>query len=346
MALQGLAAEGEGGPGNGEHAVHVLQELLRGPGEHRAVGELLEAPLARQLRQAPHDVHVRRCPVLVHEEHGLCAALLAREAVGVVVRLPGHVLHVCHVGAQDLPVEACVLQLYLALEIHRQFVRHLLRAREESHPGIPAQQNLIEHRAVAVDEVHIGFGHATGMQHPQELLHDNGHLYVHLRGALVAHKYGRERLQAANLQGEVEGGDDTDAAERHPIAHGALAQVVPRKPGGLRQHPHVVAAVVLQPGPHSLDLAPRLAVALGGYSLNQSAEEVRDLRLEHLSCCCAANLSKHHIPVRVLEGIVQPGAGHMCHALYKGLDLVQPRPRHLHKHLPVQRIHHVLGLLG
>ena len=27
------------------------------------------------------------------------------------------------------------------------------------------------------------------------------------------------------------------AVARHPIAHGALAQVVPRKPGGLRQHP-------------------------------------------------------------------------------------------------------------
>ena len=31
----------------------------------------------------------------------------------------------------------------------------------------------------------ISLGQATGVQHPQELLHDNGHLPVHLPGPMV-----------------------------------------------------------------------------------------------------------------------------------------------------------------
>ena len=34
---------------------------------------------------------------LMHEEHGLCTALLSREAIGIVVRLPGYVVGLHHV---------------------------------------------------------------------------------------------------------------------------------------------------------------------------------------------------------------------------------------------------------
>ena len=52
-------------------------------------------------------------PVLVHEQDGLRAALLAAARVRVLVALPGHVVRLSHIRSQDLPVEARVLQEYL-----------------------------------------------------------------------------------------------------------------------------------------------------------------------------------------------------------------------------------------
>ena len=52
-------------------------------------------------------------PVLVHEEDGLRAALLAAARIRILVGLPRHIVHVAHIWPQQLPVEAGILQEYL-----------------------------------------------------------------------------------------------------------------------------------------------------------------------------------------------------------------------------------------
>jgi hypothetical protein len=49
----------------------------------------------------------------VHEQNALRAALLPAAGVGILVALPGHIIKVVNIGAQDLPVKARVLQEHL-----------------------------------------------------------------------------------------------------------------------------------------------------------------------------------------------------------------------------------------
>jgi len=52
-------------------------------------------------------------PVAVLEEDRLGAALLPCGCIGILVTLPGHVVEVCHIWAQNLPVESGILQVHL-----------------------------------------------------------------------------------------------------------------------------------------------------------------------------------------------------------------------------------------
>jgi len=49
-------------------------------------------------------------PILVHEEQGLRAAFLSAAGIGILVALPGHVVHIADIRPQNLPVEACILE--------------------------------------------------------------------------------------------------------------------------------------------------------------------------------------------------------------------------------------------
>lgn len=62
----------------------------------------------RQQPTSPALAHL--APVFVHDEQALCAALLAAAGVCVLVGLPGHIVDLGHIGPQQLPVIAGVLQ--------------------------------------------------------------------------------------------------------------------------------------------------------------------------------------------------------------------------------------------
>jgi len=61
-----------------------------------------------------------------HTRAHLRAALLARVRVGVLVALPSHVVHVPHIGAQNLPIEARVFELHFAVQVPGQQLRDLM----------------------------------------------------------------------------------------------------------------------------------------------------------------------------------------------------------------------------
>ena len=95
----------EGGGGDGEDGADG--EVGEGAGSGEGGDALLEG--GRGLE-----------PVVVHEEHRLCRALLPAEGVRILIGLPRHVREVGLLGrnirAQDLPVEAGILDLNLALQ--------------------------------------------------------------------------------------------------------------------------------------------------------------------------------------------------------------------------------------
>jgi hypothetical protein len=85
--------------------VHLRPLHARAAWPHRRAAGQRGRPAA-----GPRGARTGRDPVLVHEQDGLRAALLAAARVRVLVALPGHVVRLSHVGAQDLPVKAGVLQ--------------------------------------------------------------------------------------------------------------------------------------------------------------------------------------------------------------------------------------------
>ena len=147
----------------------------------------------------------RRLPVLVDEADRLRGALLARERVRVLVRLPGHVLKVVDVRPQDLPVEARVLELDLAAEVERELLGHGLAPREERHLGVAPDEHVVEGRPRAVDQIQGVLREAARVAEPQKLLVDDLDALVDLHGALVAHPHRRERLEGGISRGKLNG---------------------------------------------------------------------------------------------------------------------------------------------
>mmetsp|Transcript_93525 Transcript_93525/g.273861 ORF Transcript_93525/g.273861 Transcript_93525/m.273861 type:complete len:289 (+) Transcript_93525:238-1104(+) len=115
VVLQLLAAEGEVGPGDLQQRVHVSQHLLRRVRQNGPNGQVVELAARRVLRHLLDDACL--LPVVVDEADALGAALLAAASICILVALPGDVLKVVDVRPKDLPVEACIFNTDLALQI-------------------------------------------------------------------------------------------------------------------------------------------------------------------------------------------------------------------------------------
>ena len=64
----------------------------------------------------------------MHEEDALCGALLAAARVRVLVTLPRDIVHLSHVRAENLPVEARVFEVRLAAHLQREPLGNLAAA--------------------------------------------------------------------------------------------------------------------------------------------------------------------------------------------------------------------------
>mmetsp|Transcript_34098 Transcript_34098/g.109529 ORF Transcript_34098/g.109529 Transcript_34098/m.109529 type:complete len:217 (+) Transcript_34098:1205-1855(+) len=151
-------------------------------------------------------------------------------------------------------------------------------------------------------------------EHPNELLHDDRHLPVDLAHRLVAHEEGGAGLQRGDLEREVEGRDDGDATKGHPDPVRRLAGVVARDAKGAREHPHIVARVVLHPLARDGGLAEALRPRLGHHPLDQITKVLQHLRLPQLLGALRHHVTEHRVPLGVLDWVVQPRARAILHA--------------------------------
>lgn len=286
-------------------------------------------------------------PVGVHEEDGLRAALLARARVRVLVALPGHVVDVAHVGAQDLPVEARVLDANAAAQVGGQLLRDGVAAGEERVAGLAAQEDVVDDGALAVDVVHVLLRHARRVQHAQELLHGDGDAGVDVQQRLVAHVEGAHELEHGDLDGEVEGRDDGDGAEGEAVPVALLAQVVAGHGEAAGEEADLVPGEVLEEGARYVDLAHRLCVALRRRALDEAGEEVGHRLLRQHGRGAGGDGAVEVVPLHVLERVVHPRGGHALHRLHERVHLARRRRLgHLDERLAGQRVRNLDVLLG
>mmetsp|Transcript_30039 Transcript_30039/g.86174 ORF Transcript_30039/g.86174 Transcript_30039/m.86174 type:complete len:215 (+) Transcript_30039:1003-1647(+) len=182
------------------------------------------------------------------------------------------------------------------------------------------------------------------MHHPEELLHAELNLLIHLAGHLVAHEDARHRLQSTDLQGEIEGSDHTASAERHANTCRRLPCVVAGHSEGLSEVPHLVTGVVLKKLPGYLRLSVRLGPGLRRQPLDQPGKEVLHLWLPHLCRPLGTCSTQHVVTLGVLQGIVEPSARAAAHAIHEGADLLERGVGHSGHNLAIQGIDHVQGL--
>mmetsp|Transcript_22759 Transcript_22759/g.63199 ORF Transcript_22759/g.63199 Transcript_22759/m.63199 type:complete len:224 (+) Transcript_22759:1204-1875(+) len=220
----------------------------------------------------------------MHEEHGGCTALLPLAGIGILVALPCNVVHVGDVRAKDLPVEACILQLDLAIHVRTDLLGDPLAACEEGVARAGLQEHLVHSLAWAVEQVHISEGHAAVMEQAQVLLRHHTDLGVDVQEDLVAHVEGTHQLQDRDLEGEVEGRDERHRAKWPPHAVAHLPRVIPSNREATGEESHLVTAEVLQEPAGDGDLPVGLWVALWCNPLDEPREELLHLRFGELPC--------------------------------------------------------------
>lgn len=82
-----------------------------------------EQPISEQQKQQfqghQHSGSQLTClnPVLVHEENGLCAALLSTAGICILVTHPRHVVDIAHIWSQHFPVKPSILQEHLQQQL-------------------------------------------------------------------------------------------------------------------------------------------------------------------------------------------------------------------------------------
>mmetsp|Transcript_1119 Transcript_1119/g.2054 ORF Transcript_1119/g.2054 Transcript_1119/m.2054 type:complete len:277 (+) Transcript_1119:811-1641(+) len=243
-----------------------------------------------------------------------------------MVGLPGHVVNVLlllgHIGPQDFPVVATVLQPDLSVQLLDEVLSDPRGASENGQVGMALPENVLHDGSVSVQEVKVFHGEATVVEHPDPLLKREAASAVALDQGLVSHEEGAHHLEHGDLDREVEGRDHADRSQRPSVARAELALMVSGNSEGLSEEANLVATEVLEKGPGHPHLSLCLHPALGDTPNNQVNEVVEDgLVVEDLRRL-PAHLAQHQIPLLVLEGVVETVLGHRLQALNEGHGLV------------------------
>mmetsp|Transcript_10061 Transcript_10061/g.18302 ORF Transcript_10061/g.18302 Transcript_10061/m.18302 type:complete len:358 (+) Transcript_10061:872-1945(+) len=257
----------------------------------------------------------------MHEYNRLCAALLARVTVCILVRLPGYVVHVENVWAKDLPIESSVFQFHLSVELDRQKVRDGLASGEQCHAAVAFLQHLHANGSSGPQQVHISLRKPAMVQQPDHLLEHNLNFLVDLYERPIAHEESAQGLDGWDFEGEVEGSDDGYPTERKSITTSFLSEAVSWQTKRACEITHVVPGERMKPFPDSHDLTPTLLPVLSDRPLEKLREIMFDLRLPHLLCYTRAYISQHNIPFDIPHRVVKTGPRAGKHTVDEGLEL-------------------------
>mmetsp|Transcript_9512 Transcript_9512/g.28350 ORF Transcript_9512/g.28350 Transcript_9512/m.28350 type:complete len:506 (-) Transcript_9512:154-1671(-) len=324
MPLEFLASPQYLGTGKTGQFLGMVQNLLRCNGQDGAHREIVESA---GRCPAPHLVQQVCCvlPVFVDEANGLCRTFLSDRCVGVLIALPSHVVHVAHIGPENLPVETGVLDLDLAVGGVQQKFCNPGASRELRQSHRCLDDELLRDHSPAVQEIHVGGIHATIDQEPQELFHDKGNLFGRFQHWFVPHEQRSHELQDRDFQGKVERSDECHGSVRPAVPDRHLAVVISGNPKRFRQAANVISRKIVEEIGRDLYLTVGLSVRLGDAFDDALGEKFGNLGVRQSSPGLSTDLSVLHVALGILERIVETRLGHFPQALVEGFQLQNMR---------------------
>jgi len=271
-------------------------------------------------------------------------------AIGVVVTLPGDVvdifLRLRHVGSENFPIEATVLETNLAVEGFDKVFTDAGRASKQSHLSIRFLEDLFHDRTVSMKEVHIFLRKAAMMQHANPLLKHETCASVTLDDRLVSHVEGTHKLEDRDLDREIEWCDNSNRSIRPSVASVELASVVTGFSFAVGKEAYLIAAEVFEEIDSNLNFSGSLLIALGCASLNTLHKEIEHLGVTHALDNTTVDFRKHQVALLVFEGVVETVLGASLQTFNEGIDFIDLSIGDLDHGFASHRIHEVHIYVG
>ena len=127
-------------------------------------------------------------------------------------------------------------------------------SRELGHADGSVGNDMLGHWTASIQKVDILHVHATVMKQTEELFHDNGAKLGRLQDGFVSHKEASHELQAGDLEGKVEGANNSHGTIWPTVSMRHMTIVITRNSKGLGQATDVVSSKVVQKGGSDFDL--------------------------------------------------------------------------------------------
>jgi len=185
-----------------------------------------------------------------------------------------------YVWSKNFPVVTTVFKSDLALQGLNEMLANLGRASEEGHLGISLLENLFHNRAIGVDKVHVFLGETAVVHHANPLFKDVTTSHVRLNKRLVSHHESSHKLEDRDLNGEVEGSDNTDRSEGESVTLRHLTFMISRVRETSSKETNLVTAEVFKESTSNSDFGFSLLNTPRDSSLGASNQPVEDLLVQ------------------------------------------------------------------
>lgn len=184
------------------------------------------------------------------------------------------------------------------------------------------------------------------MKHTHPLLEREAAPGIGLDQRLVSHEKSAHELKGGNLNGEVEGSDNTHWTKRPSVTSAELTLVVAWNSECLGEEPDLVSAKVLEELASDADFGLSLEPALWNTPLHKPHEVVENGRIvEHLGGL-SADLSEHKVAFFVLKGVVETMLGDCFEGVNEGIGFFSARVGHGDHRLAGERVDQIEVLRG
>jgi len=161
------------------------------------------------------------------------------------------------------------------------------------------------------------------MEQPDPLLKWETCSTVGLDEWSISHEKSSHKLQNGNLDGEVEWANNSNWSEWPSVTCCVLSMMVSWNSERFSEEPHLISTEVLEEVSSDNNLSSSLGFTLWCTSLDAFDKEVEHFWIMKNLSSLSADISKHEIPLLVLEWVVHTMKGNRLESLNKWLGLMK-----------------------
>jgi len=143
------------------------------------------------------------------------------------------------------------------------------------------------------------------VHHANPLLKDVTTSHVRLNKRLVSHHESSHKLEDRDLNGEVEGSDNTDRSKGESVTLRHLTFMISRVRETSSKETNLITAEVFKESTSNSDFGFSLLITLRDSSLGALNHPVEDLLVMHNFNSFSADFSNHQITFLVVEGVME-----------------------------------------